>query len=56
MIGVRKISHAAYEMPDVEQQVEYYTEVLGLTLVERDGDAAYLASAIDHHCYAGAAR
>jgi catechol 2,3-dioxygenase-like lactoylglutathione lyase family enzyme len=49
MIGVRKISHATYEMPDVEQQIEYYTEVLGLTLVERDGDAAYLASTIDHH-------
>jgi catechol 2,3-dioxygenase-like lactoylglutathione lyase family enzyme len=49
MIGVRKISHASYEMPDVERQIEYYTEIIGLTLVERDGEAAYLASTIDHH-------
>ena len=35
MIGVRKISHASYETPDLEQQVEYYTDVLGLTLIAR---------------------
>jgi catechol 2,3-dioxygenase-like lactoylglutathione lyase family enzyme len=49
MIRVRKIAHAAYEMPDVEKQLEYYTDILGLTLVERDKDAAYLASTVDHH-------
>jgi len=49
MIGVRKIAHATYEIPDVEPQIEYYTKVLGLTLIERDKDAAYLANTIDHH-------
>jgi catechol 2,3-dioxygenase-like lactoylglutathione lyase family enzyme len=49
MIGVRKIAYACYETPDLQQQVEYYTDVLGLTLVERDGDAVYLANTIDHH-------
>jgi catechol 2,3-dioxygenase-like lactoylglutathione lyase family enzyme len=49
MIRVRKIAHAGYEMPDIEKQLEYYTEILGLSLVERDKDAAYLASTIDHH-------
>ena len=49
MIRVRKIAHATYEMPDIEKQLEYYTEILGLTLVERDKDAAYLASTVDHH-------
>jgi catechol 2,3-dioxygenase-like lactoylglutathione lyase family enzyme len=49
MIRVRKIAHASYEMPDLEQQLAYYTDVLGLTLVDRDKDAAYLASTIDHH-------
>jgi catechol 2,3-dioxygenase-like lactoylglutathione lyase family enzyme len=49
MIRVRKIAHASYEMPDVDKQVEYYTEILGLTLVDRDKDAAYLASTVDHH-------
>jgi catechol 2,3-dioxygenase-like lactoylglutathione lyase family enzyme len=49
MIRVRKISHAAYEMPDVDRQVEYYTEILGLNLVEKDKDAVYLTTANDHH-------
>jgi catechol 2,3-dioxygenase-like lactoylglutathione lyase family enzyme len=49
MIRVRKIAHASYEMPDVDKQIEYYTEILGLALVERDKDAAYLASTVDHH-------
>jgi catechol 2,3-dioxygenase-like lactoylglutathione lyase family enzyme len=49
MIRVRKIAHAAYEMPDVEKQLEYYTDILGLTLVDRSKEAAYLASTVDHH-------
>ena len=49
MIRVRKIAHASYEMPDIEKQLEYYIEILGLSLVERAKDAAYLASTVDHH-------
>ena len=49
MIGVKKISHATYETPDLDQQIEYYTDVLGLTLVAKEKDAAYLASTLDHH-------
>ncbi len=49
MIGVRKIVYACYEMPDPQQQADYYTDILGLTLVERDSDAIYLANTIDHH-------
>jgi catechol-2,3-dioxygenase len=49
MIGVRKISHAVYEVPDLEHQLEYYTEVLGLSVTGRDSDAVYLASTVDHH-------
>ena len=49
MIRVRKIAHATYEMPDVEKQIAYYTDILGLTLVAKDKSAAYLASTVDHH-------
>jgi catechol 2,3-dioxygenase-like lactoylglutathione lyase family enzyme len=49
MIRVRRIAHASYETPDVERQVAYYTDVLGLTLVAKDKDAAYLACTLDHH-------
>jgi catechol 2,3-dioxygenase-like lactoylglutathione lyase family enzyme len=49
MIGVKKIAHATYEVPDVDKQVEYYTEILGLTVTGKDKDAVYLASTVDHH-------
>ena len=49
MIRVKKIAHAVYEMPDVEKQTEYYTEVIGLTVTEKAKDAVYLASTVDHH-------
>ena len=49
MIRVRKIAHASYEMPDLDKQIEYYTEVLGLTLTAKEKDTAYLANTVDHH-------
>ena len=32
MIRVHKIAHATYETPDLDQQAEYFTDILGLTL------------------------
>jgi catechol 2,3-dioxygenase-like lactoylglutathione lyase family enzyme len=49
MIGVKKIAHATYETPDLDRQIEYYTDILGLNLIAKERDAAYLASTIDHH-------
>jgi catechol 2,3-dioxygenase-like lactoylglutathione lyase family enzyme len=49
MIGVKKIAHATYETPDLDKQTEYYTDILGLSLVAKEKDAAYLASTLDHH-------
>jgi catechol 2,3-dioxygenase-like lactoylglutathione lyase family enzyme len=49
MIGVRKISHASYETPDLDKQAEYYVDVLGLALVAKERDAVYLANTIEHH-------
>ena len=49
MIRVSKIAHASYETPDLDQQAEYYTEILGLTLAAKEKDAVYLASTVDHH-------
>jgi catechol 2,3-dioxygenase-like lactoylglutathione lyase family enzyme len=49
IIRVKKISHATYETPDLEGQLAYYTDVLGLSLTAKEKDAAYLASTIDHH-------
>ena len=49
MIRVRKIAHASYEMPDLEQQVAYYTDILGLTVTAKEKDTVYLANTVDHH-------
>ena len=44
MIAVRRLGHATLTTPDLERQVAYYTEVVGLTLLARDKDRAILAS------------
>src|SRR2546430_14630060 len=44
MVPVRRLGHATLTTPDLERQVAYYTQVVGLTLVERDGKRAFLAS------------
>jgi catechol 2,3-dioxygenase-like lactoylglutathione lyase family enzyme len=49
MIRVKKIAHASYEVPDLEQQTEYYTNVLGMTLAAKEKDATFLANTVDHH-------
>lgn len=49
MLRIRRIAHASFETTDIEKQVDYYTNVLGLTLTAKDDGAAYLASVLDHH-------
>ena len=49
MIRVSKIAHASYETPDLDQQTEYYTDILGLSVAAKEKDAVYLASTVDHH-------
>jgi catechol 2,3-dioxygenase-like lactoylglutathione lyase family enzyme len=44
MIDIRRLGHATLTTPDLERQVDYYTRVIGLTLIERDKDRAFLAS------------
>ena len=48
MVPVRRIAHATFETPDPERLMDYYTNVIGFSVIERDKDAAYLASLEDH--------
>ncbi len=43
MAGVRRIGHAVLETPDLDRQVAYYQDIMGLELVARETAAAYLA-------------
>ena len=44
MIDIRRAGHATFTTPDLERQVDYYSEVLGLIVTERDKDRAFLAT------------
>jgi catechol 2,3-dioxygenase-like lactoylglutathione lyase family enzyme len=44
MIQVRRLGHATLTTPDIDRQIAYYVEVVGLTLVARDRQRAYLAT------------
>jgi catechol 2,3-dioxygenase-like lactoylglutathione lyase family enzyme len=46
MVKARRIGHATFETPDMERMIDYYTEVIGLVLAEREKDRAFLASKI----------
>ena len=44
MIAVRRLGHATLTTPDIDRQVAYYAEVVGLTLIARDANRAILAT------------
>ena len=45
MIQVKRLGHATFATPDLDGQVGYYSDVLGLSVVERDRNRAFLATA-----------
>ena len=44
MIDVLRAGHATFTTPDLERQVDYYSDVLGLIVTERDKNRAFLAT------------
>jgi catechol-2,3-dioxygenase len=44
MIQVKRLGHATLTTPDLDAQVDYFTEIVGLSLLERDRERAFLAS------------
>jgi catechol 2,3-dioxygenase-like lactoylglutathione lyase family enzyme len=46
MVKAKRIGHATFETPDLARQTEYYTDLLGLTVAERERDSVYLATKI----------
>src|SRR3979411_94612 len=45
MIQVKRLGHATFTTPDLDGQVGYYSDVLGLSVIERDSNRAFLATA-----------
>jgi catechol 2,3-dioxygenase-like lactoylglutathione lyase family enzyme len=46
MVKLRRIGHATFETPDLPRMINYYTEVMGLVLAEREKDRAFLATKV----------
>jgi len=44
MIKVCRLGHATLTTPDLDRQVAYYTQVIGLTLIEREAKRVFLAT------------
>ncbi|MPZ39606.1 MAG: glyoxalase, partial [Rhizobiales bacterium] len=44
MIQVKRLAHATFTTPDLEKQLDYWTRIMGLAVVERDARRAILAS------------
>src|ERR1043166_2760296 len=42
MINVKRLGHATFKTPDLERILDYWTRVIGLTLVGRDQNRAFL--------------
>lgn len=48
MLAVKRLAHVTLTTPDIERQVEYYTRVLGLSVVDREKNRAILATKGGH--------
>ncbi len=44
MISISRISHATFETPDLQKALDYFVQVNGLVLVDRDATRAFLAA------------
>src|SRR5262245_35861889 len=44
MIKIKRLGHATLATPDIERQVEYWTAVMGLQVVDRSKDRVFLAT------------
>lgn len=44
MMKVKRLGHATFETTDLDRQIDYYRDVVGLHLVDREAGRAFLAS------------
>lgn len=49
MSGVKKFEHATLRVTDIDAAVAFYTDVLGLTELERSGETVYLGCGFDEN-------
>ena len=50
MIQVKRLGHATFTTPDLERQIDYWTRVIGLQIVDRGKDHCVLATKLGQEC------
>jgi catechol 2,3-dioxygenase-like lactoylglutathione lyase family enzyme len=50
MIQVKRLGHATFTTPDLERQVDYWSRVIGLQVVDRGKDHCVLATKLGQEC------
>src|SRR3954462_8722909 len=44
MIKLTRLGHATFETPDIDKAIEHHTQIIGLSLIAREPDRAFLAT------------
>ena len=52
MIQVKRLGHATFTTPNLERQIDYWTRVIGLQIVDRGKDHCILATKLGQECIA----
>lgn len=52
MIQVRRLGHATFSTPDIERQVDYWSNVMGMVVTDRTKDRVMLATTFGHEAIA----
>ena len=52
MIKAKRLGHATFVTPDLDRQIDYWTNVVGLCVVERDNKQAFLATRLGEEAIA----
>ncbi|MGE0629495.1 MAG: VOC family protein [Hyphomicrobiaceae bacterium] len=52
MIQVRRLGHATFTTPDIERQVDYWTNVMGMVVTDRTPSRVFLATQYGHEAIA----
>jgi catechol-2,3-dioxygenase len=52
LINVKRLGHATFSTPDLEQQIEYWTDVIGLRVIDRSENQCFLGTQLGEEAVA----
>ena len=52
MFKIRRLGHVAISVPNIEETVAFYENIVGLEVSDRSDGAVFLRCNAEHHCLA----